>query len=63
MTKFKNQRVHAIEINAAAKMADLAGRYVHAAPEEKEAIQAGLDVERWLAESCRECLDQPEMLG
>ncbi len=29
------------------------------ASEEKEAILADMQLERWLAENCRECLSQP----
>ena len=48
----------AVARNAADKIANLAGEFVHAAPEEKEAIAAGIDFERWLAETCRDSLDR-----
>jgi len=57
MTNLKDQMVLAIARNAANKTAELAGEFAHAVPEEKEAIAAGLDFERWLAETCRDSLD------
>jgi len=35
----------------------LAGEFARAASEEKEAILAGLEFEKWLAEACREAAD------
>ena len=60
MTKLKDQMVLAVTRNAADKVAKLAGEFAHAAPQEKEAIAAGIDFERWLAETCQECLNQPQ---
>jgi hypothetical protein len=45
-----------VQANAAAKLADLSNRYVHAQPSEREAIQAAIQIERWLVESCEDCL-------
>ncbi|MBL7184984.1 MAG: hypothetical protein ISS70_01550 [Phycisphaerae bacterium] len=56
MGELKDRIIRLIEQNAARKASDLSGEYVQAKSEEKEAIQAGIDTERWLAESCRECL-------
>lgn len=36
----------------------LAGEFARAASEEKEQLLAALEIERWLAESCRECLER-----
>ena len=52
--------LEAIIHNSTARMADLADEFIHAPAEEKEAIAAGIDFERWLAETCRECLARPE---
>ena len=41
------------------KVGLLAKELVYAASEDKEVILAGLEIERWLAETCRECLDRP----
>ena len=49
--------VLAVARNATNKIAKLAGEFSHAAPEDKEAIQAGIDFERWLKETCRDSLD------
>ncbi len=57
MSKLKDQIIRLIEQNARSKVAALAGEYVRAKPEEKEAIQAGIAIERWLADICQECLD------
>ena len=56
MGELKDRIIRLIEQNAAKKASDLSGEYVQAKPEEKEAIQAGIEFERWLSESCRECL-------
>jgi hypothetical protein len=58
MGELKDRIIRLIEQDAARKVSDLSGQYVRAKPEEKEAIQAGIDIERWVAESCQECLGQ-----
>ncbi|MCK4786711.1 MAG: hypothetical protein KAV87_23330 [Desulfobacteraceae bacterium] len=57
MGELKDRIVRLIEQNAARKASELSGEYIRAKPDEKEAIQAGIDVERWLSESCQECLE------
>ena len=57
MGELKDRIVHLIEQNAAKKASELSGEYIRAKPDEKEAIQAGIDIERWLSESCQECLE------
>ena len=37
----------------------LAGEFARAASEEKEAILAGLEFEKWLAEACLDALPDP----
>jgi len=56
MGELKDRIVRLIEQNAAKKVSQLSGEYVRAKPEERETIQAAIEVERWLSESCRECL-------
>ena len=56
MGELKDRIIRLIEQNAAKKVSDLSGEYVRAKSEEKEAIQAGIEIERWVSESCRECL-------
>ena len=56
MSKLKEQLIRLIERNARSKVAALASEYVRAKPEEREAIHDGIEFERWLADSCRECL-------
>ena len=56
MGELKDRIIRLIEQNAAKKVSDLSGEYVPAKPEEKEAIQAGIEIERWVSESCQECL-------
>ena len=58
MSKLKDQIIRLIEQNAKRKVAVLASEYVRAKPEEREAIQAGIEIERWLADTCQECLDR-----
>ena len=60
MTELKNQMLQVIRHNADKKVAELAGEFVRVVPQEKEAILAGIDFERWLAETCQECLGKPE---
>ena len=57
MSKLKNQIIQLIRQKARGKVAALAGEYVRAKPEEREAIQAGITIEKWLAETCTECLN------
>ena len=57
MSRLKDQIVRLIEHNARDRVASLAHRYPHARPEEREEIMAGIEIERWLAETCRECLE------
>ena len=57
MSKLKDQIIRLIEQNARRKIAVLASEYVRAKPEEREAIQDGIAIERWLSQTCQECLD------
>ena len=54
MTGLKDQMLKIIAANSTARMAGLANDFVHAPAEEKEAIAAGIDFERWLKETCQE---------
>ena len=56
MTNLKDEMLWLIRHNATQKIAALANQFVRANPEEKEALQAGIDFERWLAETSLECL-------
>ena len=56
MGELKERIIHLIEQNAAAKLAELSNDFVRAKSGQKEAIVAGMEFERWLSESCRECL-------
>ena len=58
MGELKDRIIRLIEQNAAKKVSNLSGEYVRAKSKEKEAIQAGIEIERWVAESCQECLGQ-----
>jgi hypothetical protein len=58
MDKLKDQVVCLIGHNSARKVSLLSGRYVRAKSGHKEAIQAAIEVERWLAESCDDCLHE-----
>ena len=57
MGELKDRIIRLIEQNAAGKVSNLSEEYVRAKSGEKEAIQAGIEFERWVAESCRECLE------
>ena len=57
MAEWKRRIVRRIEQNARQRMAVLANSYLQAKPQEREEIQAGIEIERWLAGTCRECLE------
>ena len=57
MAEWKRRIVQRIEQNARQRMAVLANSYLQAKPEQREEIQAGIEIERWLAGTCRECLE------
>ena len=57
MTKLSDQILRIIQQNAARETALLANEYIKASPAEREAIQAGIHIERWLAISCQQCLE------
>ena len=59
MSQLKDQMIRLIGDNARGKVAALAGEYVRARPQDRENIQAGIEFERWLAETCQDCLDKP----
>ena len=56
MGELKNRIIRLIEQDAAKKVSKLSGEYVRAKSGQKEAVAAGIEVERYLAESCQECL-------
>lgn len=56
MTQWKDRIIRCIQQNARHRAARLAGSYLRARPEEREAIMAGIEFERWLADSCQLCL-------
>jgi len=57
MAEWKKCILRRIEQNARQRMASLANYYLQAKPEEREEIQAGIEIERWLAGTCRECME------
>ena len=59
MTDLKDQMVRLIRQNAVRRAAAFAGELVRAASPDKEPIRAGMDFERWLAETCEDCLLKP----
>jgi len=56
MGELKDRIIRLIEQNAAKNVSNLSGEYVRAKSGQKEAICAAIEVERCVAESCRECL-------
>ena len=57
MGTLKDQMVELIGRQAEQEVARLAGEFARAASEDKEAILAHIEFERWLAESCWLCLE------
>jgi len=53
-----NILLDAIRRRSERKVGLLAKELVYAASEDKEAILAGLEIERWLADACRDCLSE-----
>lgn len=58
MNKRKDRIVRLVELDARARVAALANSYPHARPEEREEIMAGIQFERWLADTCAFCLEK-----
>lgn len=58
MSRLKDQIIRLIEQDARAKVAALASSYPHARGEEREEILAGIEFERWLADTCAFCLER-----
>ena len=56
MNELKRQILRIIGQKAADRAAALSREYVHAKSEEREAIQAGIEFERWLSQVSRWCL-------
>ena len=59
MVTDKDMLVELIRAKAEQEARQLAGEFVRSASEEKEAILAALEFEKWLAESCDLCLTGP----
>ena len=57
MGETKDRIVRLIEQEAARKVAELSRAYVRAPPSHREAVQAAMEIERWLADGCRECFE------
>ena len=51
----KERIIRRIEAKALQEAGYLAGEFARAASAEREAILAALEMERWLAEACRDC--------
>ena len=56
MRPIKDEMLEVVLRRAEREAAVLAGEFVRAASEEREAILASLEMEQWVAEGCRECL-------
>jgi len=56
MTNIRTLLIEDIEQRASRQVGQLAKDLVRAQPQEKELVLARLQFERWLADSCRECL-------
>ena len=57
MNQLKRCILRIIGQKAAARAAALSREYIKANPEDREAIVAGIDFERWLSETCELCLN------
>lgn len=57
MSEQKKRMLREIEQKARQRMAELANSYLQVPPQQREEIQAGIEIERWLAETCRDGLE------
>ena len=57
MTTLKDQILTLVKADARRRLAELSNRYIQAQPSEREMIQAAIEVERWLAQGCDDCLE------
>ena len=55
----KDRMLMLIEAQARRRLGELAGELARSASGEREDILAGIEFERWLADSCREALWKP----
>jgi hypothetical protein len=58
MDKFKKDILRLIRQNSITRADRLSREYLRAKPEEKEAIVAGIQFEKWMAEVCDLCLEE-----
>jgi len=56
MRKFKERILRILQQRSDERAARLSKEYLRARPEEKEAIIAGIEIEKWLSEACEICL-------
>jgi hypothetical protein len=56
MGELKDELVQLAQQNAQRKTAEFAVAYMGAESEEKQTLVAAMEIERWLAETCRLCL-------
>ena len=59
MTQLQDLMLRMVQYHAVRKTALLTGDYLKAAPAEKEAIQAGIHIEKWLAQTCEYIKNRP----
>ncbi|MDD5134565.1 MAG: hypothetical protein PHP01_04040 [Phycisphaerae bacterium] len=57
MRKFKERILRILQQRSDDRAAKLSKEYLRARPEEKEAIIAGIEIEKWFSEVCEVCLD------
>jgi len=57
MRDIKELLLRGIEAEAACRIGRLASELVHARSRDKELILAELEFQRWLADTCSDCLD------
>ena len=56
MKQITDKIMRQIERDARLQVARLSKEILNAPSQQKEAIAAGMEIERWLADSCQECL-------
>ena len=56
MSKLKDQLIRLIEADSRKKVAAFSIAFARAPSEEKETFLAAMEFERWMADTCRDCL-------
>jgi len=57
MRKLKTNILKIMRQRSDARAAQLSKAYLKVKPEQREAVMAGIEIEKWLSQVCDDCLD------